>query len=1369
MTDKNNTSDSQSYEHNHKELLQEFSQTTTFHGVKYIFQEEATIYRRLLWLLAWFTSTVLFSILIKQKLDLYFSYPSAIEINEERAEILKFPAVTVCNKYPFKISLLHKTGLYDASRIPSVTESSDYNEYYYNESICTIPQHSRFHQTIVSTSIATCMRLCNDADIYEIKCLGLIWYNTNNTCIITSYDGNNAMQNCSKITSDSNEIMYLKKIRQMQIHRRPIYCTFDDEEDTGACPLFPDHRLAGTWKTDFHERAIFGRSFQVWMSNPTFQPYARFWTPLLNTTNKCLLFFSSEFGSNIILSVSSEYSSETIDESKVFQLFRFTRQQYFVYLPAGLHKIYLTVVGNGQRPTGVSIDDFSIRPCEDFKRECLLSTDSLAYMGTASISTYKNRTCEPWRNYEYIFYSNYYKLLNMTSLLYNVSSLDTNYCRHILDNDETKTGLYCVIEKFRKLCNPVPYCDCARGWFKCKSGQCIPKNFFCNGKVDCSDASDEDKAYCKQALQNSHKTFGLGRPDEDLNLYDKTQLNISSNKNRLAEKLFSFNMMSMSAFINKTSFRSNQSILKCLWLNDEECLQEIEERFTDMGLCYTFNSNSSSVFRTDRSGEQASGLYLLVNMASYEIMQNGDSNMGMKLLLFDPEAETEIMWDRGIHIMPGFLTSIEISTEIGYYLEQPYGRCSSLPLIHTNDSYSYTRCVRDKQTDHFVERCGCRNYYMSGEASECSASQYFMQCQNLSQTFTNFCPSDCRQTSYQQTLSLSVVSRENFMSLIGVKKVKEIQDQLMSALEMQCRTDENKFTIFLRTFDNLFAVTLHLLTFIDEEFIKNSAFTFNFNYYLEDELIWRQYTHFVSSYYRNNIADYQQLLQEYVKHYLKYASILQVQAVNFSTFANNVITNYTAVTTNITAKESVKRVSELKEWIQNVRTTSYELIDWWKIIKRYLDRREINRLFCERRSTNSNGVKFFYPTCNNALVHLSELIDEYYAWISRFDYSLRSIYERNEQLNASYASFLIAKSIVNIDEEWSLANFTTDFFQTSSILSQCFDQYNSLLDQMFNLTEIARLTQSFLHNRFSSVLLSNRINSLRAAQAEVSKTLQEYLENKLTRKLAGDRLSLIIEELSANIAQVKHLFNTQLYGAWLDSVRIQSDYIVDHFIEIFTLTRNFYNLCESSNEDYFTKSFLHPFLQEFVSTHPYAYDEIFYNALLTSTNDTIMLSESVSVNVTATIHEHFFIHRTAEVVTEKVVLFIKKCLSQLNLLEKSLDQIKEQIIAYNRSLEVNENFVKENIVAIKIYFREIKVRYVKQNVSYSMFSLFSDIGGSIGLLLGASILSLLEIFDYWVIYFFRKFRSNKPARHQNQPHDLTEVNQLNNLNKATEN
>ncbi len=55
--------------------------------------------------------------------------------------------------------------------------------------------------------------------------------------------------------------------------------------------------------------------------------------------------------------------------------------------------------------------------------------------------------------------------------------------------------------------------------------------------------------------------------------------------------------------------------------------------------------------------------------------------------------------------------------------------------------------------------------------------------------------------------------------------------------------------------------------------------------------------------------------------------------------------------------------------------------------------------------------------------------------------------------------------------------------------------------------------------------------------------------------------------------------------------------------------------------------------------------------------------------------------------------------------------------------------MRENIVVAKVYFSYMKIKHTRQNPAYSWFSFFNDLGGSLGLLLGASILSLMEVVD----------------------------------------
>ena len=50
-----------------------------------------------------------------------------------------------------------------------------------------------------------------------------------------------------------------------------------------------------------------------------------------------------------------------------------------------------------------------------------------------------------------------------------------------------------------------------------------------------------------------------------------------------------------------------------------------------------------------------------------------------------------------------------------------------------------------------------------------------------------------------------------------------------------------------------------------------------------------------------------------------------------------------------------------------------------------------------------------------------------------------------------------------------------------------------------------------------------------------------------------------------------------------------------------------------------------------------------------------------------------------------------------------------------------------------IYYRSLITERVKQQARFDFLSLFGEIGGFLGLLLGASVLTLIEIFDFIIV------------------------------------
>ncbi|XP_072858733.1 acid-sensing ion channel 3 isoform X2 [Pogona vitticeps] len=63
---------------------------------------------------------------------------------------------------------------------------------------------------------------------------------------------------------------------------------------------------------------------------------------------------------------------------------------------------------------------------------------------------------------------------------------------------------------------------------------------------------------------------------------------------------------------------------------------------------------------------------------------------------------------------------------------------------------------------------------------------------------------------------------------------------------------------------------------------------------------------------------------------------------------------------------------------------------------------------------------------------------------------------------------------------------------------------------------------------------------------------------------------------------------------------------------------------------------------------------------------------------------------------------------------------------YNRS----EQYIAENLLVLDIFFEALNYETIEQKKAYEVAGLLGDIGGQMGLFIGASLLTILEIFDY---------------------------------------
>ena len=64
---------------------------------------------------------------------------------------------------------------------------------------------------------------------------------------------------------------------------------------------------------------------------------------------------------------------------------------------------------------------------------------------------------------------------------------------------------------------------------------------------------------------------------------------------------------------------------------------------------------------------------------------------------------------------------------------------------------------------------------------------------------------------------------------------------------------------------------------------------------------------------------------------------------------------------------------------------------------------------------------------------------------------------------------------------------------------------------------------------------------------------------------------------------------------------------------------------------------------------------------------------------------------------------------------------------------------RNNFIQVDIFYEELSYQRIEQNIAFGFLSLLSEIGGFLGLLLGASVLTVCELVDFITLIFFNKF------------------------------
>lgn len=77
-------------------------------------------------------------------------------------------------------------------------------------------------------------------------------------------------------------------------------------------------------------------------------------------------------------------------------------------------------------------------------------------------------------------------------------------------------------------------------------------------------------------------------------------------------------------------------------------------------------------------------------------------------------------------------------------------------------------------------------------------------------------------------------------------------------------------------------------------------------------------------------------------------------------------------------------------------------------------------------------------------------------------------------------------------------------------------------------------------------------------------------------------------------------------------------------------------------------------------------------------------------------------------------------------------KIRAKYEAYNKTDEISYESLKRNLVRISIFYTDLGYEQNEEMVKTDVIDLVSSIGGTLGLFLGMSFLSFVEIFDIFL-------------------------------------
>ncbi|CAH1802002.1 unnamed protein product [Owenia fusiformis] len=800
----------------------------------------------------------------------------------------------------------------------------------------------------------------------------------------------------------------------------------------------------------------------------------------------------------------------------------------------------------------------------------------------------------------------------------------------------------------------------------------------------------------------------------------------------------SFRNLSLLHLFKTGGHQLEDMVLSCHWSGRECNPDEITTTFTDYGTCYTFNHgrNGIRILESIQTGS-AYGLKLRLNVEQYEYMKGPNSGAGVKILIHDHN-EIPLVGDLGQAIPPGMQAFVGVRMLQLRNLEKPYGECDDSMQLEHFDNYSIAACHVDTKAKYISEKCGCRDLYVPQHNTKpkelCDVYTYF-NCVMASNVNVEAlkgrsdCPIPCMQMQFDTAITYAAISNHDLDSYLSptLNKTASVKNNFLNARETQQRVDEDivkQDTLLIENFDKAMVNMEKVLQDVVKR-IHRLSMELSDLYFEMSRRIWFHYNRglvkLLSTMDRNFVRAWEVLNERSLSHITTgfYAFIDSFSAAVSHLMEiplNN--TNCRETLQMIVQREiTIKQVLAERGYDNMTRIHNvFGNADPWFVYENSPDRRY------DRVYISKDMFKYSETGEQKEYSEIRININDYMDCLKNFTEILSAVMETNDanwtHIHATQELFALKGKRIN----YRLYKYEQQtVLVTSKVIQNNMDSFRNLNTSFFQRVET--LNQQLVSLTTSAVTLNT--SALLTLQ-HIAILANQYTERGINKTLLAK--SALQEEVSAAMQAVNLFF--------LD-LRSRERIINDIWIQLKVDVMKIWSGMLSERA-------LFPFYQKIkddvniVRQNGSLYEkDIFRRLLRIPKNDT---------NRTSLIHNNWDIFLNADFpdinLNDKMTgiqLQYKRIIDRFNVkevisnkddaLRKAFADLLASLKDYETNNEIGASFVKENFLQMDIFMRELNYEQVEQQKAYDLTALWSDIGGSLGLFVGASVLTIFELLD----------------------------------------